>query len=287
MATPIQRPVDALDAVTLISVTYQSRSVVAAMAKTLQQFNHVIVVDNNSNDGTVEALKTQAPHGVYIQRTRNIGFGAGLNAALNETKTEFALLINPDCAISSEDVQILIKTANDFPSAALMSPQILNSLNEVQISCDWAHPLNVPSCVYSVPDGPTSTKLLSGCCLFARVALFKAMNCFDERFFMYFEEKDICRRAVAQGFDCILVPAAVANHAGAASSTPSMRVEHIKLRHYFRSKRLFMAKHEGIYISSARQVLEFLASIVMILLLTLTLQGRRARKWIARAHSYF
>lgn len=276
-----------LDRVTLISVTYNSRSRVDMMADTMRPFPNIVVMDNASRDGTVAALTSAVPHARIIAGARNVGFGAGINAALRQTQTEFALAINPDCGIDPRSTQILVETADRFPSMVLMSPQIVTPDGQPEISFDWAHPLGTPSCPYVPPDAPASTMLLSGCCLFLRVAHFRAMGCFDERFFMYFEEKDICRRAVARGFDVILEPAARATHVGGASSTPSWRVEHIKLRHYARSKRLFMAKHEGRPTSPARQVLEFLASLIMIVVFALTLQGRRARKWVAKAHSFF
>lgn len=280
-------PVPTLDRVTLISVTYNSRSRVDMMADTLRAFRHVVVMDNASQDGTVAALAATVPHARTIASAKNLGFGAGINAALEQTQTEFALVINPDCAIDPRSTEILVETADRFPSMVLMSPQIVTPDGKPEISLDWAHPLGTPSCPYVPPDATTSTMLLSGCCLFLRVAHFRAMGCFDERFFMYFEEKDICRRAVARGLDVILEPAARATHVGGASSTPSWRVEHIKLRHYARSKRLFMAKHEGRPTSVPLQVVELLASLVMIVVFALTLQGRRARKWVAKAHSYF
>lgn len=287
MPETASRPPNTLDRVTLISVTYNSRSRIDTMAGTMSAFRNAVVMDNASRDGTVAALNAAVPHAHTIASPRNLGFGAGINAALDQTDTEFALVINPDCAIDPRSTEILIETADRFPSMVLMSPQIVTPDGSPEISFDWAHPLGTPSCAYLPPDGPASTMLLSGCCLFLRVAHFKAMGRFDERFFMYFEEKDICRRAIARGYDVILEPSARASHMGGASSTPSWRVEHIKLRHYARSKRLFMAKHEGRPTSAPRQVLEFLASLVMIVVFAATLQGRRARKWVAKAHSYF
>ncbi len=281
------RPSGTLDRVTLISVTCNSRSRIDMMAGTLRAFHHIVVLDNASRDNTVAALTAAVPHARTIASPKNIGFGAGINAALQETRTEYALVINPDCTIDARSAEILVETADQFPSMVLMSPQIVTPGGRPEISFDWAHPLGTASCAYQPPDGPASTMLLSGCCLFLRVAHFKAMGCFDERFFMYFEEKDICRRAVAMGLDVILAPAAHATHVGGASSTPSWRVEHIKLRHYARSKRLFMAKHEGRSTSPARQAVEFLAALIMIVAFAVTLQGRRARRWVAKAHSYF
>lgn len=287
MPEAASRPPTTLDRVTLISVTYNSRSRIDMMAGTMRAFLNTVVMDNASRDGTVAALASAVPHARTIASPKNIGFGAGINAALRETHTDYALVINPDCAIDPRSAEILVETADQFPSMVLMSPQIVTPDGQPEISFDWAHPLGTPSCRYVPPDGPASTMLLSGCCLFMRVAHFRAMGCFDERFFMYFEEKDICRRAVARGLDVLLVPAARASHVGGASSTPSWRVEHIKLRHYARSKRLFMAKHEGRPRPALRQAVEFLASLVMIVVFTLMLQGRRARKWVAKAHSYF
>jgi GT2 family glycosyltransferase len=287
MPQAASHPPTTLDRVTLISVTYNSRSRVDMMAGTLRPFRNIVVMDNASRDDTVAALRAAVPNAHCIAGPKNIGFGAGINAALNQTRTEFALVINPDCAIDPRSAEILVETADRFASMVLMSPQIVTPEGQPEISFDWAHPLGTPSCPYLPPDGPASTMLLSGCCLFLRVPHFKVMGGFDERFFMYFEEKDICRRAIAHGFDVILVPAARASHVGGASSTPSWRVEHIKLRHYARSKRLFMAKHEGRPTSAVRQVLEFLASLIMIVVFAATLQVRRARKWVAKAHSYF
>lgn len=287
MPEATSRPPTTLDRVTLISVTYNSRGRIDTMAGTMRAFRNAVVMDNASRDGTVAALNAAVPHARTIASARNLGFGAGINAALDQTDTEFALVINPDCSIDPRSAEILVETADQYPSMVLMSPQIVTPEGQPEISFDWAHPLGTPSCPYLPPDGPASTMLLSGCCLFLRVPHFKAMGGFDERFFMYFEEKDICRRAIARGYDVILEPAARASHVGGASSTPSWRVEHIKLRHYARSKRLFMAKHEGRPTSAPQQVLEFLASLVMLVFFAVTLQLRRARKWVAKAHSYF
>ena len=274
-----------LDRVTVITVTYRSRHLVEAMARNFAQFKHLAVVDNASGDGTLEQLRVALPRGRYIQNESNVGFGAAMNIALRDTTTEFALLLNPDCDISAGSVSRLIEAAIMFSSAMLLGPRILNMRNESQISFDWNHPAKVRPRIDSIPEGDTSTWWLSACCLLVRVAPFQSIGGFDERFFMYYEEADLGRRTSASGHTCVYVPQAVAHHQGDASSAPSWRVEHIKLKHYFRSKRLFMAKHEGISSSLARRAAEVMVALLMVAVLAMTLQIRRARRWVAKAHS--
>jgi GT2 family glycosyltransferase len=84
---------------------------------------------------------------------------------------------------------------------------------------------------------------LSGCCLLIRVKPFKEMGGFDENFFMYYEELDICQRAIASGGDCVLSANAYVNHFSQSSSTPSWRVTYIKTLHYSKSKQIFLNKY--------------------------------------------
>lgn len=282
----MNRPaVNELDRVCVVSVTYRSSHLVDAMARNLAQFNHIVVVDNDSGDATLDLLQARLSKGLYIQNKENVGFGAAMNIAMRKTTSEFALLLNPDCDISADNVRLLTQAADTFSSAMLLGPRILNLHGATQISFDWNHSSKVFPRIDCTPEGPTSTWWLSGCCLLVRVAPFQAMGGFDERFFMYYEEADIGRRAAACGWTCVYLPQALAHHQGDASSRPSWRVEHIKLRHYFRSKRLFLEKHEGLSSPWARQIFQVMIAILMVAVLSATLQVRRARRWIAKAHS--
>lgn len=231
--------------ITVVTVTYDSESIIQELAQTLKFFKHVVIVDNASADATITMIAQHISHAKIIINPSNLGFGAANNIGLAVVETEYALLFNPDCKITVNDVAKLIDTAVEYPSAGLIAPQGIDGNGKNQSSYRQAFFEKRLSNHYQVPDGTCSARWLHGCCLLTRTSAFKKFGGFDTRFFLFFEDDDLCLKCIDAGFDCIIQPTASVTHFGGKSSAPSDKTELLKQFHWARSKFLLITKYQG------------------------------------------
>lgn len=268
-----------LDCVTVICVTYNSRALVASMAGRLREFANVLIVDNGSADGTIEEAALRLPWAQRLARADNIGFGAANNAAMELVRTDYALLLNPDCEIDSDNVRLLLQCIRAHRGAALVAPQGWRDGAAPQKSWRPAFFAEQPPGPYRVPDHVVRAGWLQGSCLLADVAAFRRIGGFDERFFLYYEDDDLCLRMVEAGFDCLLQPLARALHPGGASSGTGWRVEFIKRFHYARSRQIALRRYVGHGAANLHLARLLTASLPAMVFYTLVGRPRDTVKW--------
>ena len=269
------------DLVTVVSVTFESSALADTLAATLHHFRHVVVVDNASLDASADTLAARLPHAQIVRNAINKGFGAANNQGVALVTTPYALLLNPDCEIVPEAIACLLATAQRYPQAAIIAPQGWRSKESVQPSYRQAFYEHRPKRPYYIPDGTCSAKWLHGCCLLVRVDAFREFGGFDERFFLYYEDDDLCLSALQAGYDCLLEPQAQVLHVGGASSTPSWRTDFFKQFHFFRSRHLIIGKYLGKAAAWRYSAKTVLAAPLAVLLYTLLLRRKHALKWLA------
>lgn len=236
--------IDALGRVTVVSVTHQSAGVIAGFLAACPPGLAVIVVDNASSDAG-PAL-AEAAGARVIRSTRNAGFGAGCNLGAAAAATEFVLFANPDARISAAAVAALVAAADAFPDAAILAPRIVDEAGRPVRSWDAGQlrrrRLGRRREAEPWPEGPCCVEHASGACLLVRRA---AGIGFDEGFFLYYEDDDLCAEARRRGRSVVLVPAAEVAHAGGASSGSAAGLTAFKARHMAWSRLRFAQKHAG------------------------------------------
>lgn len=267
--------------VTVVCVTYQSRGLVRELADTLRPFPNIVVIDNASNDGTVPALRSRLPHATIVENPRNDGYGKACNAAMRRVRTPFALLLNPDCEIGADALGTLIETMRRFPSAGIVVPQSLHRDGRPRKSFRPAFHLRMRKSPYRVPDATCSAQWVHGCCMLVSTHAFELARGFDERFFLFFEDDDLCLRMQKAGFGCLLEPAASVLHTGGASSGMALRNRFHRCFHYVRSKHLITGKYLGKRDARKYLLKITLASLPAILLYSVLLQRKHVVKWLA------
>ncbi|GAB2538556.1 glycosyltransferase family 2 protein [Rhodanobacter koreensis] len=271
--------------VTIVCVTYQSQALIESLAATLQPFPHVLVIDNASQDGTVSAVRKWLPHARIIERTDNGGFGKANNEAMAQVRTPLALLLNPDCDIKPDGLLTLMDTLGRYPSAGIVAPQSWRGGQRPQ-KCFrpafYEPPLKTP---YRVADATCCAQWLHGCCLLMRTDAFRHVGGFDERFFLFYEDDDLCLRMQKSGFECLLEPAANAWHAGGTSSAPGLKVSFTRSFHYARSRHLAIRKYLGDGAGWRYLIKIMLASVPLALAYALLFQRRHFIKWVAWGYS--
>jgi N-acetylglucosaminyl-diphospho-decaprenol L-rhamnosyltransferase len=254
----------ALANVTVVIVTYNSAHCLPALADALKTFPHVTVVDNASSDGCAALAAQLLPQAQVIQNIQNLGFGAANNVALNRATTPYCLLLNPDCEISAPKALALLQVAEQFPEAAIVAPQLLDERGKAQLNYRW--PANTWK-----PQGPGAQDLCCvgfacGAVLLLNMAVMRPIGFFDEDFFLYYEDDDLCQRVFAAHKAIVMAPRVALVHAsrGSVRGARPWQAEYGRGYHHAQSKILYAAKHVG-HAHAKRLRLRVLALAVLAL----------------------
>lgn len=232
-----------LEQVTVVVVTFESAHCLVALAPLLEACPQVIIVDNASGDGTPGLVRQLLPHARLIACPRNLGFGAANNRALDQLTTPLAFLLNPDAIIAPEDLARLAQASEHFPDAAVLAPQLRSARGTPDLSYRW------PSTRWKSQgppaQGPLCVGFVSGAAMLLVMRNLGRASRFDERFFLYYEDDDLCLRLFEQGSALVLIPAISATHAGRASvgTRRRLRGEYLRGYHHAQSKLWFAQKH--------------------------------------------
>jgi hypothetical protein len=195
----------------------------------------IIVVDNHSEDGTLEMLRDEFPGVRVIANDHNAGFTKPTNQALRASTGRYALLLNNDTLILPGALDRLVEFADAHPDAGIVTPKVLNRDGTLQKQCKrgLATPWEL-FCYFSglaarFPNDPRFAGYLltsldenethpvaavSGSCMLIRRAVLEQIGLLDERFFAYQEDTDYCYRAGQAGWQIYYYPGAQIIHYG-------------------------------------------------------------------------
>lgn len=255
--------------VDIVVVSYNSRELLRGCVEPLAADPelHVVVVDNASPDQSLESV--EGLDIVRVARDRNVGFARACNEGWRLTSAPYVLFLNPDARIAPEDVRQLVTAAKRDEKVAIVGPKVVDFDGELvrsqrrflNVLSIWAQALFLhhafPRATWT--DGIVrndelyattgSPDWVSGACLLIRRSVLERLEGFDERFFMYCEDQDLCRRARAAGFDVRYEPSGVAAHAGGASAPRAASFPVL-----VQSRRHYLAKHHGAVALAAGRV---------------------------------
>lgn len=231
--------------------------------------DQVIVVDNASTDGSPYQLTATYPTLEVIQNSRNVGFAPAVNQGLRAARGEFAVLLNPDVVLEPYALFRLIEFMTEHPEAGVAGPRLLDRDGAIQGSARrdpsvWtalfgrSAPLTrlfpnnrvsqreIPA--LSVEDGgPIQVDWVSGACLVARRTAWEGVGLLDERFFLFWEDADWCRRFRQAGWRVYYVPSASGTHLVGVSRARrrlgSIRDFHVSAYRYYRKHQARHALH--------------------------------------------
>lgn len=178
----------------------------------------VIVVDNNSQDGSFEKARSFFSRAHFIKNSANIGFAKGNNVGIRFALEKFAdavFLLNNDAFIEKDTISNLVKASLKFPKAGIFSPVIFTEeKKEIWFAGGkilWQkmktiHIKTLPS------DLPFESEYITGCAMFVIKEVFAKIGLFDEKYFLYYEDADFSIRTKRIGFDLLVIPYSQAIH---------------------------------------------------------------------------
>jgi GT2 family glycosyltransferase len=198
----------------------------------------VIVSDNGSSDGSVEMIRASYPEAHVIENGRNLRFAKANNVGIRASRGEYVLILNPDTIIHDGSLDRLIAFAEQHPEAGAFGCRVLNADGSYQVSARpfasfkgewvaafylrWLGRLSEWFTADSYPGwrGDTRRQVdwVSGCFILARSHVLKSIGGFDEQFFYYYEDMDLCRRIGQSSHPILYFPGAAITHLGGQST---------------------------------------------------------------------
>ncbi|HET7292092.1 MAG TPA: glycosyltransferase family 2 protein [Vicinamibacteria bacterium] len=243
---------------TALLVSWNAAHDLPAALASVEGVAEAIVVDNASDDGSAEVARR---HGARVIANRdNRGFASAANQGLRETHTPLVLLLNPDAELRPGALDALRRTLDSIPRAAVVGPRTRNPDGTIQVS--FGRDLTPaserrqrrlvlgverrdPAILREVEDmasRPRTPDWISGSCWLARRAALETVGLFDEGYFLYEEDADLCRRLRAAGWELAFTPDAEVVH---RKGTSADRAGALARREYDRSHLRYYRKFNG------------------------------------------
>jgi N-acetylglucosaminyl-diphospho-decaprenol L-rhamnosyltransferase len=218
-----------------------------------------LVVDNASTDGSSDYVWEFAPRARVLRNAVNVGFGRGVNQGVTASSAPLILIMNPDCRLEPGAVATMRAELEARPRCAIVGPRVLDPDGSEQGSARGdpdmltglfgrTSPLRhlLPSAAMSrrnvVSTGHESATVdwVSGACMLVRRSAFDEVGGFDPRYFLYWEDADLCRRLRARGYETRYVPGATTVHQVGRSSRTARAAS---IRAFHESAYLYYTTH--------------------------------------------
>lgn len=228
----------------VIIVTYNSADYIAECLSSVLASEgvklEVFVVDNASNDDGVTLVREKFPGVRLIVNSTNLGFGAANNRAMPYCEGRYTILLNPDTTVKADSFLNMARFMDSHPKVGLAGPRVENPDATRQDSVSQRYP------GHRYLDGdlgklPGDIACVLGACQIARTDLLRSIKGFDEDFFLYGEDQDICLRVRRQGLEIGFIPEAVIMHHGGHSERKTEPAEVVRKK--LRAEHLFYKKH--------------------------------------------
>ncbi len=249
-----------------VVINYKSRDALAECLDALEADARaggialeLLVIDNDSRDGTAEMMARRGGTARLVVNAENVGYARAVNQGIATTSAPCVLVLNPDCVPHRGSLRAMLDHLEAHPGVAMVGPKLLNTDGSLEYSArsfpgaftflfnrysllTRLFPNNPWSRRYLLSDwdhaSPRDVDWLSGACMLVRRSAIERVGGMDEKFFMFNEDVDWCRRFQQAGWTNRYLPAAeVTHHIGASKGKVAPRViwsRHLGMIRYFR-----------------------------------------------------
>ena len=254
----------------IIIVAYNSCDFLPACLKSVRDAcegveSQIIVLDNGSSEPILPEIKKFFPEVLWLDSKENLGFGKGCNLAEKQATKPYLFFINPDTIISKNAFHEMLQFMEEHPDAGTVGCRILNEDGSLQWACRRSFPTIVSAVsktiglaalfpknktlasynmTYADPDEMTEVDAISGSFFCMRRDLYEKLGGFDEDFFMYGEDLDLCFRAKVAGCKNYYTPSTNILHFKGQSCRTRRWDSYLD---FYKAMLIFVKKHKDLY----------------------------------------
>ena len=220
--------------ITIVITSFKSKNKIRNCLNSIDSQCEVINVENSSSQEHKSNIEREFKNVKCILSGDNLGYGKGNNIGLKEVKTKFALILNPDTEILKGTLEKFLDVAKQKPEFAILSPGIVEDKNKISNNLDVKE-----------------VKEVKGFAMFINMSKFKDIGFFDENFFFFLEEIDLCTRLLKKNKKIYYCPQVSVQHEGGHSHDSSFdyQMELSRNWHWMWSTFYYNKKHKGFLIS--------------------------------------
>lgn len=297
--------------VTVMVVNWNTRDLLYDCLRSLEESagdvsREVIVVDNNSSDGSVDMVREHFPEVKIIANDKNLGFAAANNQAIAISRGRYLLLLNSDTIVCDSAIEKTITYADQNPQAAIVGLRVINDPETVEMTCfKFPDLLSVLFASFGFEkmfktnkffgrermqwwqrDTYREVDVVSGMYMLVRREAVHENGVMDDSFFFYYEETDWCYRFAKAGWKCLFYPDAEVIHVGGGAQSSAKAMVKMFVQQQ-KSCLIFMSKHKGpvkTFIARALLALGFGVRVVVwsIFILVKKLSDMDAREHVKK-----
>lgn len=245
-----------MNKVSVVILNFNGEKFISSCLDSVKKINkkdldvEVIVVDNGSVDRSLEEVKKSYKDFVILENKINLGYADGNNVGVKyalENKADYVLVLNNDTIVDKDLVVELLKTAEQDPEIGIVGPKIYFApgfeFHKDRYTkdekgkviwyagglVDWANVLashkGVDEVDHGQHDTTEETDFVCGCAMMVKRGVFEKIGLFDSKYFLYFEDNDICQRAKRAGYKIVYEPKAYLYHLNAGASASGSNLQ--------------------------------------------------------------
>ena len=271
----------------IVIVTLKSEKVIHQCLKSINQNIPIIVVENSNNQKFKEELESKYENLKCILSKSNLGMGAGNNIGINSANTDYVLVLNPDVILEKDTLNELFLASNNLNNFSMLAP-LETTFSNYGISNEKHTDRDLKK-IKKNKDSPFEVQWIDG---FAMLLYKKKLNMdvyFDENFFMYLENNDLCRRVIDKGGSIFVIPKAKINHlAGKAVDHKfEKEIEYSRNWHWIWSRYYYNKKHFGFFKAIKECLPSYFSSILKFLFYFLLNNKTKKKIYFNRASGFY
>ena len=253
-----------LNEITFVIVTYKSESIIQYCLNTLPSESKKIIVENSNNINLEKELKLKYDN-IEVIPSENVGMGAGNNIGIKSCKTQYAYILNPDTKLNQNTIKNLINGLNEISDFTIASP-----LND-----DPNFPNYKKKNLDQKNSNILSVESIDGFSMLINLKKFSDQAFFDENFFLYLENDDLCIRVKNRNENIYIIKNSLINHTGSISKNQDL--EYLRNWHWMWSKFYFNKKHYGFLTAFSKIFFNLFSSLIKFIFYLITLNPHKRK----------
>tara|TARA_Y100000591_G_scaffold328161_1_gene354059 strand:- start:396 stop:1247 length:852 start_codon:yes stop_codon:yes gene_type:complete len=256
--------------ITIVINTFQSEDKIFQCLDAISSEFKVIIIENSNNKNFKEMLEKKYINVDCYLTGENLGYAKGNNLGLSKVKSEYALILNPDAIIEKNTLNNFLLSAEKIKDFSILGPAKQNEFENNDTTNEREQIFEVNS--------------LKGFAMFLNLSQFKEIGFFDDNFFIYLEEIDLCKRLKESNKKILLDKNILISHIGGSSHNKSINFEMELSRnwHWMWSTFYFNKKHNGYFKALAKISRKFLSSIIKMIFYTLIFKTKKRKIYFQR-----